>query len=191
MPRSHRYPPLPPVSPVQMALVSSPPPRAPRSRALPRSPAYTRSLILAAARPRYPVSYIALTSTPRDLSLALKLATAPREPGPLRITPSNRYLIPTPKSPTLSRCPPLSFEKVCPCPISRRCGNWRPTPAMPKYYSPLYPVGTYLPELPKERLHKALYPEPRRIIPAFNHISESHIMRHHKTKRTTVSSRLA
>lgn len=136
MVRPPRYPNLPPVSPVQFALVSSPPPWPPKPRALPMSPAHVRSLLLAAARPRYPISYIAISPNPRPLSLALKLAAAPRDPGPIRITPSNRYIVPDLKSPTLDRYKPLSFEKNCPCPLGRRCGNWRPTPPMPKYYMP-------------------------------------------------------
>lgn len=167
MPRPSRYPPLPPVSPVQLALISSPPPRLYRGRALPISPAHTRSLLLAAARPRYPVSYIAVTRTPRELSLALKLATAPREPGPIRLWTSNRYLVPTPKSPTLHRNIPLSFEKYCPCPVSRRCGNWKPSPPRPKFYSPPYPAPRALPEMPIERLNKVLYSPPPVYVPTF------------------------
>ncbi|XP_058797812.1 uncharacterized protein LOC131668020 [Phymastichus coffea] len=162
MVRSTLYPPLPPVSPVQLALISSPPPRPMRPRALPMSPAHTRSLLLAAARPRYPVSYIALTREPRELKLALKLATVSREPGPVRMRPTEhlRHVMPNPKSPTLSRCPPLSFEKTCPCPISRRCGNWKPSPPMPKYYSPPYVLPRTILEIPATRLAKALAPPP-------------------------------
>ncbi|XP_014205616.1 extensin-like [Copidosoma floridanum] len=185
MPRSSRYPPLPPISPVQLALVSSPPTYH-TTRALPMSPAHTRCILLAAARPRYPVPYVALSPQPRSLSLALKLATAPREPGPLRLAPSHPCLIPTPKSKTLSRCPPLSFRKTCPCPLSRRCGNWRPSPPMPKFFSPAYPLmPRYVPEVPQDRLARAMRPEPR---PVFLGLS----LENHALKRrgpTTSSSR--
>ena len=165
MPRPTRYPPLPPVTPVQMSLISSPPSLRPkRPRALPLSTAHIKIQLLAESRPRYPVSYIALSKTPRELKLAMKLATAPREPGPILTTPSNRYLIPTPKSKVLDRCTPLSFEKVCPCPISRRCGNWKPSPPMPKFYSPSYTFPRDLPEMPSDRLFKVMNPPPRTVI---------------------------
>ena len=155
MPRPRRYPALPPISPAPLALISSPPYYY-RPRALPPSPAHTRSLLLAAARPRYRVPYTALSPNPRPLSLVLKLATAPRELGPLRLHPSNYHLHPNPRSATLERCPPPSFAKVCPCPISRRCGIWRPPaplPGIPSVYARIDPA----------RLARVLYPEPRKL----------------------------
>lgn len=163
--RTTLYPPLPPVSPVQLALLSSPPPPRQPSLSLSRSPAHYRSILLSAARPRYPVPYVALSPNPRSLSLAFKLALAPREPGPLRLRPSNPNLIPIPKSKTLSLCPPLSFQKNCTCPLARKCGNWKPTPPMPKsvYNTSFIGNGRAIPEMPRDRLYKVLYNEPIRV----------------------------
>ena len=191
MPRPARCIPLPPVTPIPLGLISLPLPGPPtrRSHPLRLSPAHTLSMILAEAHPRFPVSYSAISPIPRELSLALKLATAPREPGPLHLFRSNRHLIPTPKSPTLSRCPPLSFAKGCPCPISRRCGNWRPSPPMPKFYSPPFPVSRILPELPRERYYKVMNPPPRPVIPPISLLSSHHALK--KRPRAVVSSRSA
>ncbi|KAL7302276.1 hypothetical protein TKK_0004942 [Trichogramma kaykai] len=182
---------LPPVSPVQMALISSPPARTrarPRPRALPVSTAHTKTLILAEARPRYPVSYIALSKQPRELSLALKLAAAPRQPGPLRIVPSSPHLVARPKSKVLDRAMPLSFQKSCPCPLSRRCANWRPAPPMPKFYSPAYQVPRDLPQLPRERLAKVLNPPPRLALAPISLARDHHALRNRAKPRATAAS---
>ncbi|KAJ8686297.1 hypothetical protein QAD02_022091 [Eretmocerus hayati] len=188
---------LPPVSPAQLALLLAPPtssrPSASslKNRVLPISPAHYRSLLLSSARPRYPVSYVALSRTPRDLSLALKLATAPMEPGPPRPSPrpSSRHLIPVPRSPTLDRGLPASFDKCCPCPLSRRCGNWRPSAPIPKRFSPLTKPSLARLQLPAapdaSRLRRALYPELRTVVSPglMSALTEHHALRRRTTGR--------
>lgn len=170
MPRPSRYPPLPPITPSPLNLISSPP--------------WIRPTLRTPVRPRYPLPYVALTREPRALSLVLKLATAPRELGPLRLRPSNPHLHPAPKSRTLTRCPPPSFEIGCPCPLSRRCGNWRPGPPMPKFFSPPWrlPADITAP-LPRERLARALKTPPPTPVHLLTLPSrESHVLRRRKTR---------